>query len=212
MSHSQRLRIADVRDVIQVIREVCEVGGDPRAWRLHLLSELRRILGASLSVCFVHDYPFDPRRFRPRYYVDVGAEPIWDKYREAASLHADPQTPGMMNTIHRVATRSRAQLCSDREWYSSPFFNEVRRPMRVDDSLSSTVPLADGSGFSCVGLTRNLGDLPFCARDRSMLNLVHTELAKLWTDVAPANPDGELPRRQSQTLALLCQGLSEKQI
>jgi DNA-binding CsgD family transcriptional regulator len=51
------LRSDDVRALLRLSGEVRELGGDPTAWRRHLLVELGRLCGGSLGIAFEHWMP-----------------------------------------------------------------------------------------------------------------------------------------------------------
>ena len=211
MARSQRLRDDDVRAAIRLVREVCELGDDMQSWRIHLLTELRRLIGAGICVNYFHRLPMDSSDFRPKLYLDVEAPPEWHAYIGNADLDDNPMTPGMMQLVGRSEVRSEDQLCTRNQWYSSVHFNQVCRPLRTNHQLASLTPLPSGRIFSCLGFGRFLGDPAFGARERTLVHLVHTELALLWKEPAPANGSA-LPRRLGETLALIQRGLSEKQI
>ena len=225
MARSQRLRNDDVRAVIRLVREVCELGHDGRAWRVHMLHRLNRLIDACAGVCYLHALPVRPGQLQFHSYVDTGAGPEWDRYIRDANCVPDPVTPAMLKRIGRTCVQSREQLCADRAWYESAYFREVRWPLRMDESLTSLVvlPPSLGPGFSCLGFGRRLGKPQFGRRERTALHLFHTELAELWRTPAldrSGNGNGngngtgypELSRRLRQTLGLLHEGLSEKQV
>jgi DNA-binding CsgD family transcriptional regulator len=222
MARSQRLRNADVRAVIRLVREVCELGEDGRAWRLHMLRTLNELIGACAGVCYLHALPIRPGELQFREYLDTGTGPEWERYIRTANCVPDPVTPAMLKRVGRTCVQSREQLCADRDWYESPYFREVRAPLRMDESLTSLVVLPRHiGGFSCLGFGRTLGMPPFGRRERTALHLFHTELAELWrTPARGVNGNGngngaahrDLSPRLRQTLALLHEGLSEKQV
>ncbi len=98
-------------------------------------------------------------------------------------------------------------------WYRSPWYNEILRPMRLDDCMYALGRLHDRY-YVGVGLSRPAGTAPFGRREETMLSLVHRELAPLYRRVASgllATPRTLSPSLK-KTLGLLLQGLSEKQI
>src|SRR5437762_3914165 len=76
-------------------------------------------------------------------------------------LPADPAHAPMMRLLaHRACeptTRRRAQLIDDRPWYASRHFQEVRRPMRIDDALYSMHPIRGTSLLTALILNRPFG-------------------------------------------------------
>ncbi len=209
--------MTDIRVLMRLLREVCELGEDPQAWRVHMLTALRELIGAGTSIHYLHDLPANPGNLRFRAYIDVGADPLWHEYVARGDVTPDPMTPEMGRLLGRTVVRSEDQLCSTGEWYSSGFFNEVCQPLRIDHEMVSVAVLPDGKSFSGIAFGRYLGDAPFARREREAVHLFHTELVELWRNPAKPNGNGQaataqLPPRQRQTLELLHEGLSEKQI
>jgi DNA-binding CsgD family transcriptional regulator len=121
----------------------------------------------------------------------------------------------MAQPVGRTVVRSDDHLCATEEWRCSQFYNEVLRPIRGDHELTSIAVLPDGKSFSCIGFGRRLGHPPFGRRERQAVHLFHTELIELWRTPIRENGDAAtaaLPPRQRQTLKLLQEGLSEKQV
>jgi DNA-binding CsgD family transcriptional regulator len=57
LSDATDLSFGDVRALLRLSGEVRELGGDPEAWRRHLLAELGRLCGGTLGVAFEHWTP-----------------------------------------------------------------------------------------------------------------------------------------------------------
>ncbi len=57
LSSATDLSFGDVRALLRLSGEVRELGGDPEAWRRHLLAELCRLCGGTLGVAFEHWTP-----------------------------------------------------------------------------------------------------------------------------------------------------------
>jgi len=114
-------------------------------------------------------------------------------------------------------TRRRAQLIDDRPWYASRHFQEVRRPMRIDDALYSMHPIRGTSLLTALILNRPFGRRrPFESREARLLHLFHASTGWLFRSNAAASPVRTdvipLSPRQRQTLRYLLTGESEKQI
>src|SRR5262249_50856818 len=106
----------------------------------------------------------------------------------------------------------------DRPWYGSAFVAEFRRPARLDDSIYSARMIGDACADG-VFLCRAWGDPAFSEEDREILRLFHLEIARQFPlrseapkASLPPPPDGRWSPRESETLALLLTGASEKRI
>jgi len=148
-------------------------------------------------------------------FGDPSAQARWQRYLAAGNIQADPNDAQLMRMLDKPFTRIRSQLCDDRSWYSSAYFNEFRRPMDQDDLLYSHLPLPQYACSSGFGFTRSLNDPPFDAVHRKLLHLFHHELGRMWMTPALSNDssaDVPLSPRMRQTLDLLASGKSEKQV
>src|SRR3954467_7605396 len=74
MSHSQRLRLSDVRPLLRLVGEVVELGNDPLGWRRHVLDQLGRRLGMKVGVFGEMWNVLPGRAARVRAILDMG----WD--------------------------------------------------------------------------------------------------------------------------------------
>jgi DNA-binding CsgD family transcriptional regulator len=162
---------------------------------------------------------FDPTAIRflltVFFFGDADGGQRWVRYLAAGSCEADPCTPRLRTLLDRQFSCTRPQVCEDRTWYMSPYFNEFRRPMDQDDLLFSYLPLPEFGCASAFGFTRSLNDRAFAERDRKLLHLFHQELGRLWTTPALSKDSAAniaLSPRMRQTLDQLAVGKSEKQI
>jgi DNA-binding CsgD family transcriptional regulator len=222
------LQGGDVRALLRLVGEVRELGDSPQAWRAHLAAELSRLCSARAVVsnelyvrtpasraeqeainagsceaaakpvvvadAGVHDSD------RDRFYSEV----IWYDHR------ADHTLQGLLPLYGKTFVRSRAELCRDADWYGSELANAGFRSQDCDDFIMSMCAVPEASAISLVELFRPWGDSPFGERERLLVHLVHEELA---VDFSAAERDApRLAPRLKQVLALLCQGLSEKQV
>jgi DNA-binding CsgD family transcriptional regulator len=225
MSQSKHLRLRDVRAVFRLIGECRELGVDSTLWRAHMFAELLRLTGGKVAMggpTFMHD---NFSGAQPLPVLDVG----WDGPREQAifrqymldRMHlSDPAISrfgAQLTTLPpgvRSLTRNRWQLADDRAWYRSPAFCEYLRPSGVDDGMISLVLVSDGMAHG-IALFRPPGEPRFSSRDRRILHLFHTELARhLNGDLAPpgCDPISRLPPRLRQVLVCLLEGDSESQV
>jgi DNA-binding CsgD family transcriptional regulator len=218
MGHSQRLTADSIRNVYRLVREICELGDDPMAWRRHMLAELQKQCGALQTVSLLLPLTLDATR--TQQFVEVGhgfddhAARIYQAYIAAGDFTPNPMTPAIMSRFGSPLTLSRCEAVDDRDWHRSIYFNEVCRGMGADDSIVSLAPIERGACVMVLGVSRELGDGEFGRREHALVKLFHEELAHViqtpplgWRD-----PHADLSPRQRQLITLLGSGKSEKQI
>jgi DNA-binding CsgD family transcriptional regulator len=209
MPEPRRLRLRDVRDVFRVIGEVREIGGDPKAWRPHMVKRLRALFAVEVVISSeIHARTTKtPGILR---VIDIGwgcdsEDNLWDIHSERddehletwrlAAGHIPEPTPG--DPVVTVPVRPIAPVYGGKSFvlsqYSLPHINAVDQ----------------------IGLHRAFGDAPFSSAEHRLVRLFHSELGRLWRrDVLrdAGNPHQDLPPRLSQTLTELLAGKSEKEI
>jgi DNA-binding CsgD family transcriptional regulator len=124
----------------------------------------------------------------------------------------------MRHQIGTAYTIARRDVVEDYEWHRSLVY-QFRREAGTDDCLHSSQPLSRPGWHFDIQLLKPVASPPFTPRECQLVNLVNEELALLWQRAATAAaeqarlaPRDHLPPRQRQTLDLLAQGLSEKQV
>lgn len=215
MGHSSRMRAADVRAVYRTVREACELGDDATAWRAHVLERVDALVGMTMGLMFVAPLAFNSASVGIEVFVGRHIDPHWAKYLGNRDVRPDPCTPWIVARLHAGLAGIRQQMCDERTWYGSEYFNEVLRPGRLDHYLMSVVPLGAQRVFSTIGVSGRLGDKPYGPREVGVLKLLHAELAHLWrTPALQLVPEWRkaLSPRLAQVLERLERGLSEKQI
>lgn len=226
VSKSQRLRLSDVRAVFRVLDEARELGADPAGWRAHVLDRLADLIGGVVCVGAETENRPDGSQLTPGpVHVDFrwpgpAEDRLFRRYL-ALELPLDPgvtrmvvrEVAGRAGRVTRGApalTRTRRQLVADGPWYRSAHFNEVRRPLRIDDALHSHCPLPRTAAVSLLSFIGYQDRAAFSDRERRLLDLLHAELARLWW-AAAESPAARLPPRPAQVLGLLLDGRSEKE-
>lgn len=201
---------------MRLVQEACELGDDPIAWRRHFIEGLLKLLGvASAGVCCVMRQPLDAANIDVPLQFWTGADEAqvagWNRYLSEADITGDPNTPPLMALGSSNFTRFRQEITSDREWYGSPHFNEVRRPLKMDDLLYTQIMSPARNYSSGIGFVRELDGKPFNRRHSAIVHLAHMEMARM-CNRRPAAQLLALGPRLRQVLQLVCQGLSEKEI
>jgi DNA-binding CsgD family transcriptional regulator len=216
------IRADDARAMLRFLNELHEMpAADPLARKRHLLRTLCCLLGAKVGAIVYLADGVGPRwQFRSPVVVDYG----WPCERERGALvayrddaarspdkYADPME-AMLKLSGTVVTCRRAELHSDRAWYSRGHINEYRRPARVDDCVYTLYRLPQHGAMVGLGMHRDWGDRRrFGLRERDLLHLLNGQLECLWRCDVTGETEA-LPPRLRQTLCLLMRGHSEKEI
>jgi DNA-binding CsgD family transcriptional regulator len=212
MGRSQRPKNCEVRDIMRLVREACELG-DANAWREHVLARLLSILGAAKALSFVMRPPADGRDIPAFLYVPLHIDPRYSEFCMQGDLSPDPCTEWIVPRLPSGFIRTRSQICDNRIYHRSQHFNEVLRPVRQDHFLISVFSLPDRGCVSGLTILREPGEPDFSDRALRLLALLHEELGALWRS-DPLQPPviSNLPRQLRKVLDGLHRGLSEKQI
>ena len=217
MAVSQRLRLADVRRALHLVGECRELGRDPAQWRTHLAERVIGLVGAVTCISFELNYPATP--FVPRILHDAGwdaaGRSIFLAYMADNGPATDPTHVGIQRQSRPSLTLTRQELIGDDEWYASPAVSEARRAADVDHCIHSQRLLLRHGLWDEFTVHRGWRDPPFGDRERRMLALFHTELARLWTrrpaSAAMPVPVAELPARVRRVYGHLVRGDTERQ-
>jgi DNA-binding CsgD family transcriptional regulator len=222
MGESAYLRARDYRTMFRLIGECRDLGADPVAWRLHLLTALCARLGARVGAGG-EATGLDQGHFVPISTVDVG----WDndaerqamfEWMEHQATSGQPVglLPSMPGTTDRGLTVAREDVFTDRDWYKSTQFADYLSRSRLDDLIVSFQRI-DGAESHFCGLTlfRALGENRFSRRDKFFLEMLHQEITPLiGCQLAFAEEPSaiRLAPRLRQVLDCLLEGDSEKQV
>lgn len=233
MSHSQRLRLKDLRDAYRLIgqcREISEhaTGGVSNreaaaAWRRRMCEGLCRLTGAQVGIAGGAPLPDDkhPPVPQPGRSTDIG----WtdDKARRfyLTYLHngdaANDETGRALARLgpRPLITRARRQLLDDEIWYRSFTFNGYRRQSEIDDHIASVAVLPGRPIFHGITLHRALNDRPFAPREVRLTHWFHHELRPMLGRtlvLAEPSPEQALSPRLQEVFECLLKGENEKQI
>lgn len=221
MAESRRLRLRDVREIFRLIGECRDLGTDPVAWRLHLLTAVCARLGARVGAGG-EATGMARQQFIPLSTVDTGWET--DSQRqpmiEWMQMQSQQSAPSGLLPFREPVTQSliiaRDEAFSDAQWYNSVQFCEYVRRSELDDLLFSLRRISTGGDHFCgMMFMRSLGEPKFSGRDKEFLATLHQELAPLvGRQLALANEPSALylSPRLRQVLKCLLEGDSEKQV
>jgi DNA-binding CsgD family transcriptional regulator len=221
--------VDDVSRVIRLVREVCDQWDDPLAWREHLLHGACRLLNGqvgimladyqpengwfgSLGVTAVVGVPASMRaivqptisRMDQRQFGDVSE----NFHPGIATLNAAMERQGWV-------TAAGSSLADESSYHASLWYQEFLKHIDCDDYVVSIRVVDVPRRPEAITVDRQHGAPPFGEREVAILKLLHDEIAPL-VGVRLATEehicrDG-LSKRLRETLSLLLEGQSEKQV
>jgi DNA-binding CsgD family transcriptional regulator len=210
------LKQSDIRKVFHLVGEITELGRDSAGWRTHMLTRLIALTNSRVAFGGEHFIsPKDPNDTRVVGAVSLGWEPgeqeVFLSYLNSGGMARDPLHAETQKLLHRSYTRRRRDLVPDEIWYASPVVEPIRRQANVDDTMYSRWNLPQPGWANMISLMRSWGAAPYSDRDRRVVNLLHRELGRLWSQV-DAGPLRSLPPRLRQALDMMLNGYSEKEM
>jgi DNA-binding CsgD family transcriptional regulator len=218
----------EVSAVIRLVREVCDLWDDPRAWREHLLKEACRLLNGNAGMIMA-DYGHTkgwfgkltvlsvvglPESFRSQIQSFV-SQADQRHYDDVSETHS-PNISGISTVIAKQGwfTMASNQFQNREAYHASPIYLNLRKPMDCDDYVLSIRHVDVPSRPEALQIDRPHDSPPFGAREVMLLKLLHDEIAPLvgirLTTEEHISRDG-LSKRLRETLTLLLAGYSEKQ-
>lgn len=217
MNKSKRLRLMDLRKAYLLVGECCELGNDPKLWRMHLLDGLKRILGGDFAGWAIGSVLPNGAPGMMQELMDVGLEARETEWIRD-QINADPiEHPAVRLAFplkRRILTFRRPELVPDNEWYGSDYFNEVHAPAGTDDFIGCYLKVGPAE-VEALSVGRACGDKLFAPREGGLFRVVAVEIARLMGSRLTSfhGPTVlNLPQRQRQVLLCLLEGDNEKQV
>jgi DNA-binding CsgD family transcriptional regulator len=133
---------------------------------------------------------------------------------------SDNQMPGVTSLFGDFsrdgwATKLRRECVDDETYYASPNYQQFLVPTNADDYVWSVRHVDEPRRVEVMAVTRRRGQRDFGRREVMLLKLLHDEISPL-IGVRLATEEhlcrSGLSKRLNQTLSLLLEGLSEKQV
>lgn len=222
---------AEMSVLLRLASEVADLPADATVRRRHILETLRHLVDAEAACCFEASRSGEPGLAEPGTFVHVGPLP-----GNGDARRRDPATrpPGRFGwpaspSDEPFDTRRRPAPVDDRRWYQSAYYTDVLRPLNLEESIYSRVPLPGGRVLY-IGMHRAVGDDPFTDRHCQLVQFFNTHAARLYhvpdkaADTAtpagttPASPPVHdpriraLPPRLRPVLLGFLDGEGEKQV
>lgn len=218
--HTSRLRLRDSRDLYLLLGECRSLGNDGIAWRRHLVTRLRMLLGgdmAHLSDNVIVGKPHAPQGWvRPLSIIDdwqnkEDREVFWHYVRLGR-----PEDNPMFEVLRGgpgVRAARRCDYVTDDRWYGSSFYREFLVQARMDDFVCGIILSPQGSLQSLV-VQRSPDRQVFQRRHAHFMKAIMIELRQLQPHELYGVEDSALtkiPRRMQQVLACLLAGHTVKE-
>lgn len=221
--------VDDVAEVIRLVREVCELWDDPQAWREHLLHGACGLLDGHMGMILADRQGQAgwfgsveviasvgvPSHLRP--LVQPAVSQFDQRQYGDVAENLMPGVSRLSSDINRQGwvTVAMSQAMDESTYHASPWYQDFRRKLDCDDSLVSIRIVDVPQRPEAIGIDRPHGAPPFGMREVSLLKLLHDEIAplvgmRLATEEHVCR-DG-LSKRLRETLSLLLEGQSEKQV
>ena len=223
MAGPDQLRLKDLRTIYRLVGECRELGSDSRAWRLHMLEGLRKLVGAQVALCMRMEAfgGGDERVSEPldAEFLDCHERSLWAHYVRKRAHLDDPFDIAFLKDVNGpLKTRRLDSVIEGDEWYRSRHYNDYVRACRLDDRITSSLRLPGGSQptYQVIVLHRSAADGKYSRRNQRLVHLFHHELGTLvgrpLTMPVKSDDGPALPFRLRQVLGCLLQGDSEKRI
>jgi DNA-binding CsgD family transcriptional regulator len=218
---SERLRLSDVRAVFRLVGECRDLGADSEAWRRHITRSLGSLVGGQVGMAGEAAKPANGSAPGLLYQaVDHGwATPadreIWASFQASEGYMREPMLQLIQSFGSRFGLCARHQAIDDSTWFGSSYYNETHRICGLDEILVSFEDTPGGKRQNLVSVLRPKNQGVFLRRERRLISLFHTELARHFggalTTLDDPSPAGLTPR-QRETLLCLLEGDSEKMV
>ncbi len=204
---------------MRTVGECRDVGRDPAAWNLRIstffLEHLRSVFTCGFTLTIAAGEP-TVQRILFAFWSDNRRHARWEKFNSDCKYRN-------YTTVQRFSRRyagtgltvRRQDLIPDREWAASGERAD-RRSVLQDETMISAQPHQRGL-IHTFTINRADGDVPFSARDKALVRLVHDELGRLFgvrlslTPQSQALPTDLSPRLEAVFVCLLS-GDGDKQI
>jgi DNA-binding CsgD family transcriptional regulator len=219
----------DVSAVIRLVREVCDLWDDPAAWREHLLRGACQLVNGH-SANMLADYEPQPGWFGNVVVIAaVGlpaeAKPLLQPYVSQIDQRqiddvSENLMPGMAGIYDQMksqgwVTMAGSENAGEESREAGVIGQELLERVDWGPSVISIRIVDVPRRPECINTYRPQGAQPFGPREVALVKLLHDEIAPL-TGVRLTTEEhisrNGLSKRLRETLSLLLEGYSEKQV
>jgi DNA-binding CsgD family transcriptional regulator len=216
MGMAGHVRFDDVQqllDLVEECREILASGVTPAA---HFLQGLNRLTRSQVviqgSLLFPMDRPPVVTWSHDAGWLDASVrERMHNWYMPHGVLRVDEMTEALFKRRGPVATLTRAEVISERDWDRSELRWDVHRPGALDDSLLSLSRSPKGAARVLV-FKRASSEAAYNEEDRDLVHLANSKMDWIFEQPAAGSAvlDSDWTPRERRTLELLLGGASEK--
>jgi len=215
--------VDEIRSIFRLVNECCEHWDHPDEWQEILLHGVMDIFEIGVAVIQVIEPGDEAHKPQVLPIASTGWKNAEDERLYLDSLIGEnrPRLPNVDKALDPALLHdgtlvfSRPMIVPDDMWYSSAFYRHFVEPIGLDEWVSSFRMAPQLKSVVMIGGNRFLGDDPIAAHRIALLGILAEEITPLLGTRLSLR--GQLSKegltsRQRQTLDLLLDGLSEKQV
>ena len=220
--------VADISNLIQLVREVCDRWDEPRAWREYLLHGACQLIDGNVGSMHAVEIKENYHEVQTLAVVGLPSELAAMIYSSTEEMvtglrrgGSDRERDADGGKTFRCVRSQRLGHCLADElvdlktFHASAMYIKFRKPLDCDDQVVSVRAVDIPQCAEMIDVDRPHGATPFGPREVTLLKLLHDEIAPLvgvrLATEAHLSRDG-LSRRLNDTLTLLLDGCSEKEV
>lgn len=213
------LSSADTAECLDLLGECTEMWDDPAAWQDHLTASIEDLIGGCAGTFAANRATAGNTVVTLEANIaptDLALRERFQRYLLEGAFTLLPETPLIVSPIlrHGRLCYVQSDLVSRRAYCRSTFFQRYMRSFRIADLVSAVELRPDGIAIG-LSVMRQSGERRFSERERAMLALLATGLARLVGERLATREHvtrSDLPPRLRKTLDILLEGTSEKEL
>lgn len=219
MTHSESIPLADVRALMNLVGDLGQFPAGTAAWRRHFVEHVGEVIPCQTAqlpeiIGLLPGRPAAMVAADTHGWISPEAEHNFFKWSMGAgAAAANPMIGALGSRLDTDYASRRVDLIADDDWDRVELVQVMRELNEVDDMACSVSRMNQQGWAFGIGLQRRIGDRPFSARDRNMLELLAEHLGRsLRRALVPVNDPKPLSPRLRQTLEGILEGHGDKQI
>lgn len=219
MARTGQIQERDVLNILRIVNGVFELPEDLEIRSEYLLREVCHFFRARSGMVALLNPKVEEKEAIMQYgvaggFLDESTRALYQRYAAEAHLR-DVMLTQIIKRRELTGVFSRGAEVSDRTWYNSVHFNEMRIPLGIDEPLYCFWSVPNSPILAGIGFNRELRAQRFGARELRLARIFHEALIPYYRFLYDSKQDlfhPRLPPRVQQVYQLLKTGLSEKQI